>query len=117
MSHGLVFRLLPYFADMQHKNAAAILVSLHRQLEKVLDSRERQFLAHSFQTVSTLSAQHVSMEDWMVTSYEVDFGPSIGSGGLYVFWCFHICTLPDVNARSIEVDKCSKGHGMVQRLH
>jgi hypothetical protein len=36
------------------------------------------------------------MENWMITSYEVEFGPKIGSGGLWVlvidsleFYSFH----------------------------
>jgi hypothetical protein len=27
----------------------------------------------------------MAIEDWMITSYEVEFGPEIGSGGLCVF--------------------------------
>ena len=30
-----------------------------------------------------MSGQQIQLEDWMITSFEVQFGPKIGSGGLY----------------------------------
>ena len=72
-----------------------MMVSLQRRLQTGSDdNRERQFFAYTLRYLTTFSGRQVEMEDWMVTSYEVEFGHEIGSGGLYVysFWyisCIH----------------------------
>ena len=64
----------------------AMMVSLQRRLQTGSDdNRERQFFAYTLRYLTTFSGRQVEMEDWMVTSYEVEFGHEIGSGGLYVF--------------------------------
>ena len=61
----------------------AMMVSLQKRLDNRSDSaRELQFYSHSLHYLTTSSGCHVQLEDWMVTSYEVDFGHEIGSGGL-----------------------------------
>jgi hypothetical protein len=50
------------------------------------------------------------MENWMITSYEVEFGPLIGSGGLYVFYLSSSGVLPDFSLN--KVDKYSRELGM-----
>ena len=64
----------------------AMMVSLERRLQIGSDgNRERQFFTHSLQYLTTASGCQVEMDEWMITSYEVEFGREIGSGGLYVF--------------------------------
>lgn len=61
----------------------AMMLSLHRRLDKNCDGQEeRQFFSNSLQYLATSSGRVVQLEDWMVTSYEVEFGHVIGSGGL-----------------------------------
>ena len=77
----------------------AMMVSLEHRLRAGSDEDvERRFFMHTLRYLTTSSGRQVEMEDWMVTSYEVEFGQEIGSGGLYVFstpfrtlWC--ICSL------------------------
>jgi len=62
----------------------AMMVSLQRRLQaESIEDREQQFFAHTLRYLTTSSGRQVEMEDWMVTSYEVEFGHEIGSGGLY----------------------------------
>ena len=64
----------------------AMMVSLEHRLREISDEDvERRFFAHTLQYLTTSSGHQVEMEDWMITSYEVEFGKEIGSGGLYVF--------------------------------
>ena len=64
----------------------AMMVSLQRCLDKCSGgNREREFFSHALQYLTTISGDHVKLENWMITSYEVELGPQIGSGGLYVF--------------------------------
>jgi hypothetical protein len=37
---------------------------------------------HTVQYLTTSSGRHAELEDWTITSYEVEFGQEIGSGGL-----------------------------------
>ena len=64
----------------------AMVVSLEHRLREGSDEDvERRFFMHTLRYLTTSSGRQVEMEDWMVTSYEVEFGQEIGSGGLYVF--------------------------------
>jgi hypothetical protein len=51
----------------------------------------------------------------MITSYEVEFGPEIGSGGLYVFCVFVSTAYPLIVYLSVA--KCSRGSGTIQWWH
>jgi hypothetical protein len=63
----------------------ATMVSLRRRLNHPSDDdRARQFFSHTLQYLTATSGRQVEIENWMITSYEVEFGPQIGSGGLYV---------------------------------
>ena len=78
----------------------AMMVSLQRRLDHVSDGdREQQFFSHALRHLITTSGRQVEMESWMITSYEVEFGPRIGSGGLYVFtlpcWLCILCLILD----------------------
>ena len=61
----------------------AMMALLQRRLRTGADEdAERQFFAHTLRYLTTSSGRHVELEDWTVTSYEVEFGHEIGSGGL-----------------------------------
>jgi hypothetical protein len=61
----------------------AMMVLLQRRLDHSSDDdREREFFSHILQYITTISGRQVEIENWMITSYEVEFGPQIGSGGL-----------------------------------
>jgi hypothetical protein len=63
-------------------------VSLQRRLGQVSDGdRERQFL-HALRYLATTSGHQVEMESWMITSYEVEFGPRVGSSSLCVRYLY-----------------------------
>lgn len=63
----------------------AVMVSLRRRLDNRLDGdRERDFFSHVLGYLTVSSGLQVNLQNWMITSYEVEFGPQIGSGGLYV---------------------------------
>jgi hypothetical protein len=63
-----------------------MIVALQRRLDSRSDGgRERQFFSHVLLYLTTTSGLRIELQNWMVTSYEVEFGLKIGSGGLYVF--------------------------------
>ena len=66
----------------------AMMVSMERRLQAASDGdAEKQFFTHSLQYLTACSGRKVEMENWMITSYEVEFGHQIGSGGLSVLYC------------------------------
>ena len=63
----------------------AMMVALQRRLDHCSDGdQERRFFAHVLRCLTTASGLRVELKNWMVTSYDVEFGPKIGSGALYV---------------------------------
>jgi hypothetical protein len=62
----------------------AIMTSLQKIVMKQLYSeRERHFFSCTLNHLAEFSGEHVvDIESWMVTAFEVEFGPEIGSGGL-----------------------------------
>jgi len=77
--------------DMHQDNVMAMMVSLQRRLDHVSDGdREQQFFSHTLRYLITTSGHQVEMESWMITSYEVEFGPRVGSGGLCVLYLFRL---------------------------
>ncbi|KAF8887344.1 kinase-like domain-containing protein [Infundibulicybe gibba] len=65
----------------QHGSAMAIMVSLQKALLQQGNSRERQFLSHALNYLSSTSGQRVHLESWTISALEVDFGAEIGCGG------------------------------------
>jgi hypothetical protein len=60
-----------------------MIVSLQRRLDQGLDGqREQDFFKHILRFLNTSSELEVKLQNWMITSYEVEFGPKIGAGGL-----------------------------------
>ena len=61
------------------------MVCLRRRLEnRSDDDREWQFFRYVLQMLISRNEFEVEIEDWMITSYDVEFGPRIGFGGLCV---------------------------------
>jgi hypothetical protein len=85
----------------------AMMASLQRRLKAGTDAeQERRFFAHTLLYLTTSSGQQVELEDWTITSYDVEFGPQVGSGGLYVFRFSH-------HVRGPFVDENYSGSGRV----
>lgn len=60
----------------------AMIVSLQRRVDQRSgDTREMEFFTHILQFLIASSGLRIELENWMVTSYEVEFGPKIGAGG------------------------------------
>ncbi|KAF7358835.1 Kinase-like protein [Mycena sanguinolenta] len=78
-SHNELRRAL----DINHNNMLAMMVSLERRLEQCGNERdpEHKFYAHTLQYLTTTSRQKVEMEDWMISGFDVEYGPQIGMGG------------------------------------
>jgi hypothetical protein len=63
----------------------AMIISLQRRLEGHSDGdRERQFFSHLLRYLTLSTGLQVELKNWMITSYEVEFGRKLGSGALYV---------------------------------
>jgi hypothetical protein len=62
----------------------AMMTSLQKAISKRLcGERERRFFSSTLNYLIDISGQHVpEIEGWMVTAYDVELGPEIGSGGL-----------------------------------
>lgn len=59
------------------------MVSLQKQLNHHnVDRAEQTFYTHTLEYLTSRSGQNVKVEDWMISSFEVDYGPEIGEGGL-----------------------------------
>jgi hypothetical protein len=61
----------------------AMIVTLQRRVDdRRGDQEELRFLAHCLKFLKTASGQHVDIKPWTITSFDVEFGPLIGVGGL-----------------------------------
>ena len=72
----------------------ARMASLQIRLQTGFDGdRERRFYEHALTGLITDSGSQVEIEDWTITSDQVEFGQEIGCGGLYVFalWRSILC--------------------------
>jgi len=70
-------------SDVQQNNIVAMMASLQRRLDQQIgEDREHQFFSRTLRYLSTTSGHYVQLEDWMLTSFDVEFGPEIGTGGL-----------------------------------
>lgn len=90
--------------DMQQNNVMAMMVSIQRRLDHLSeDDREGRFFSHALRYLTTASGRQVEVENWMITSYEVEFGRQIGSGGL----CVPCCDLLRIISEFTAVGRCS----------
>ncbi|KAJ7615449.1 kinase-like domain-containing protein [Roridomyces roridus] len=71
--------------DVNQHNMMAMMVSIERKLasQRVerMSTSQQTFYFHALQYLTVLSGRPVRVEDWMITSFEVDFGKEVGSGG------------------------------------
>lgn len=74
----------PSVLDVNHHNVIAMMVSIRRKIDSLGHSNdpERQFYSHTLEYLSSTSGRQVEPECWMIPSFEVDYGPEIGVGGL-----------------------------------
>lgn len=71
-------------SELQENDMTPIIVCLQRQLEnRSIGGREQQFFSHVLVYLNSCTGSQIDTENWMITSYEVDFGQRIGVGGLY----------------------------------
>ena len=69
--------------DTPGSSTTAMIVSLQRRVDQRSgDAREMEFLKHILQFLITSNQPRIELENWMVTPYEVEFGPKIGAGAL-----------------------------------
>jgi hypothetical protein len=60
-----------------------MMVSIQKQLNHhKVDHAEQSFYTHTLEYLTSRSGQNVAVEDWMISAFEVDYGPEIGRGGL-----------------------------------
>jgi hypothetical protein len=69
--------------DINQQNILAMMISIERRLGgQRLNSPDDSFYSHTLQYLTSTSGQQIKVEDWMVSSFEVDIGLEIGTGGL-----------------------------------
>ncbi|KAF7344400.1 Kinase-like protein [Mycena sanguinolenta] len=68
--------------EINQNNTIAMMVSIQKQLNNQnFDRLEQRFYTHTLEYLTSRSGKNVSVEDWMISPFEVDYGPEIGSGG------------------------------------
>ncbi|KAJ7114288.1 kinase-like domain-containing protein [Mycena epipterygia] len=68
--------------EINQNNTVAMMVSIQKQLNHHnVDRAEQTFYAHTLEYLTSRSGQNVKVEDWMISSFEVDYGLEIGKGG------------------------------------
>ncbi|KAF7362565.1 Kinase-like protein [Mycena venus] len=78
-SHMELRRIL----DINQSNIISLMVSIQRKLDALehVDKAEHKFLSHTLQYLTATSKTQVRVEDWMISSFEVEFFDEIGEGG------------------------------------
>lgn len=69
--------------DMQHNSKMAITIFLQKGLDKnlITNKHEVHFIKHCLHYLVSTSHEKYHIDSWTVTSFEVEFGELIGSGG------------------------------------
>ena len=76
--HNISFVLV----GAQHHSMEAMMVSLQRILEEgLVDDRELKFVSRSVRYLSAMVRHKMERKSWMITSFDVEYGREIGSGG------------------------------------
>jgi hypothetical protein len=61
----------------------AMMASLQRRLNVATNNNQEQaFYSHTLQYLTSMCGRQVQLEDWMIASFDVDYGPEVGIGGL-----------------------------------
>lgn len=71
---------------MQHNSKMSIMIFLRKGLDKKLISNKHEvhFIEHCYHYLASTCHEKNQIYSWTVTSFEVEFGELIGSGGLSV---------------------------------
>ncbi|KAF8170487.1 kinase-like domain-containing protein [Mycena galopus ATCC 62051] len=80
---------LKYTLEINQNNATAMMVSIERRIEHMEGSQEsrsssrpdQKFYSHTLRYLSSTTGQQVELENWMISPFDVDYGPQISSGG------------------------------------
>ncbi|KAJ7093533.1 hypothetical protein C8R44DRAFT_815278, partial [Mycena epipterygia] len=68
--------------EINHNNMLAMMTCLQRRLcSAPMNRPEEIFYSHTLQYLTSMSGQQVQLEDWMIASFDVDYGLEIGVGG------------------------------------
>jgi hypothetical protein len=79
---GSLYNILLALLGAQNHSMEAMMVSLQRILEeRSAGDRELQFISSSVRYLSAMSGHHMRRESWMITSFDIEYGREIGSGG------------------------------------
>ncbi|KAJ7433789.1 hypothetical protein FB451DRAFT_1471562 [Mycena latifolia] len=69
--------------EIKQDNMIAMMACIQRKLDGGhLNHPEQKFYSHTLQYLTSMSGQLVKLEDWMITSFDVEYGAEIGFGGL-----------------------------------
>lgn len=61
----------------------AMMACIQRRLDSEhINPPEQIFYSHTLQYLTSMSGRQVKLEDWMIASFDVDYGAEIGAGGL-----------------------------------
>ncbi|KAJ7605721.1 hypothetical protein FB45DRAFT_952116 [Roridomyces roridus] len=70
--------------DVNNKNIVAMMVSIERRMDRSqnnMNATEQKFYSHTLQYLASTSGQHIELEDWMISQFDVDINIKIGAGG------------------------------------
>ncbi|KAF8139574.1 kinase-like domain-containing protein [Mycena galopus ATCC 62051] len=68
--------------EINQNSMIAMMACIQRRLDgEHLNDPERTFYSHTLQYLTSMSGRQLKLEDWMITSFEVEYGPEIGAGG------------------------------------
>ncbi|KAF7333207.1 Kinase-like protein [Mycena venus] len=69
--------------EINQNNTIAMMVSIQKQLSssRHVDRAEQKFYTHTLEYLTSRSGKPVKVEDWMIASFEVEYGEEIGAGG------------------------------------
>ncbi|KAJ6595916.1 kinase-like domain-containing protein [Mycena sp. CBHHK59/15] len=68
--------------DINQNNMIAMMVSIERKLDgRRMNDPEHRFYSHTLQYLTSTSGKQVKVEDWMISTFDIDYGPEIGVGG------------------------------------
>lgn len=88
--------------DAKESNIMATMASLDQRLTQQLGGdRERAFFTHSLRLLKIVSGHQVDINNWTITSYEVEFVRKIGYGGLYELFTIVATTIRSTNTSSV----------------
>ncbi|KAJ7446300.1 kinase-like domain-containing protein [Mycena latifolia] len=68
--------------EIKQDNMIAMMACIQRRLDsQQINPSEQKFYSHTLQYLTTMSGQQVKLEDWMIASFDVEYGTEIGFGG------------------------------------